>query len=90
MVWTDNLNGFSEVVQETFHLTEVQKCIVHQIRNSLLSFCCKDLNSVMTELNQSIRILQKNLRWKRPVNLMENGGENIQLASKDGWTIGRN
>lgn len=49
MVWTDNLNGFSEVVQETFHLTEVQKCIVHQVRNSLFSFCCKDLNSVMTE-----------------------------------------
>lgn len=32
---TDNLRGFSEAIQEVFPYTIVQKCIVHQVRNSL-------------------------------------------------------
>lgn len=32
---TDNLKGFSESIQEVYPQTVVQKCIVHQVRNSL-------------------------------------------------------
>lgn len=32
---TDNLKGFSEAIQEVYPQTVVQKCIVHQVRNSL-------------------------------------------------------
>lgn len=32
---TDNQNGFSEAIQAAFLETEVQKCIVHQSRNSV-------------------------------------------------------
>ncbi|MEZ5049645.1 MAG: transposase [Saprospiraceae bacterium] len=33
---TDNLSGFSEVINESFPQAIVQKCIVHQVRNSMI------------------------------------------------------
>lgn len=47
---TDNLNGFSEAIQATFPKTEVQKCIVHQIRNSIRFVGYKDLKAVTADL----------------------------------------
>lgn len=35
VICTDNLKGFSEQIQEVFFYSIVQKCIVHQMRNSL-------------------------------------------------------
>lgn len=34
-ICTDNLKGFSEQIQKVFPYSVVQKCIVHQVRNSL-------------------------------------------------------
>ena len=31
----DNLKGFSEAISSVFPKTEIQKCVVHQIRNSI-------------------------------------------------------
>lgn len=47
---TDNLNGFSEAIEATFPQTEIQKCIVHQIRNSIRFVGYKDLKSVTADL----------------------------------------
>ena len=38
----DNLKGFAEAIQTVFPKTEVQSCIVHQIRNSLKYVASKD------------------------------------------------
>lgn len=35
VICTDNLSGFSEQIQEVYPFSIVQKCIVHQMRNSL-------------------------------------------------------
>lgn len=35
VICTDNLKGFSEQIQDVFPYSVVQKCIVHQLRNSL-------------------------------------------------------
>ena len=45
---TDSLVGFSDAIQATFPKTEVQKCIVHQIRNSIRFVGYKDLKAVTT------------------------------------------
>lgn len=47
---TENLTGFSEAIQATFPQTEVQKCIVHQIRNSIRFIGYKDLKAVTADL----------------------------------------
>ncbi len=35
VICTDNLKGFSQQIQEVFPSSVVQKCVVHQVRNSL-------------------------------------------------------
>jgi transposase-like protein len=47
---TDNLTGFSEAIQASFPQTAIQKCVVHQIRNSLKYVSYKDLKAVAADL----------------------------------------
>jgi len=49
---TDNLKGFSEIITETFKSTIVQKCIVHQVRNSLRYVDEKDRKKVASSLRK--------------------------------------
>lgn len=46
----DNLNGFSEAIQACYPESEIQKCVVHQIRNSLRYVSYKDKKKVAGEL----------------------------------------
>lgn len=47
---TDNLKGFSEAILSVFPKTEIQTCIVHQIRNSLKYVASKDQKVFLSEL----------------------------------------
>jgi transposase-like protein len=49
---TDNLTGFSEVITEAFPKTIVQKCIVHQVRNSLRYVDERDRKKVASDLRK--------------------------------------
>ena len=46
----DGLNGFSEAIRAVFPQTEIQRCIVHQIRNSTKFISYKDLKSFTADL----------------------------------------
>ena len=46
----DNLKGFDEAIRTIYPDTEVQTCVVHQIRNSLKYVASKDQKAFMTEL----------------------------------------
>jgi putative transposase len=48
----DNLKGFAEAIESIFPETEVQLCIIHQIRNSTKYVAYKDLKSVMASLKE--------------------------------------
>ena len=49
---TDNLKGFSEVISEVFPETIIQKCVVHQVRNSLKYVDEKDRKKVIVDLRK--------------------------------------
>ena len=51
----DNLTGFSEAIEAAFPQTEVQKCVVHQIRNSLSYVTYKDYKAVASALKPIYR-----------------------------------
>ena len=51
----DNLKGFEESIRTIFPLTEVQSCIVHQIRNSLKYVASKDQKLFMSNLKPVYR-----------------------------------
>ena len=51
----DNLKGFDEAIRTIFPDTEVQTCVVHQIRNSLKYIASKDQRQFMSELKPVYR-----------------------------------
>jgi len=70
----DGLTGFKDAIKAIFPNTEVQRCIVHQIRNSTKYIpykdkkeFCKDLKLVYTSVNEDTALLELNNleeKWK--------------------------
>lgn len=58
---TDNLKGLSEAIGSIFPKTEVQSCIVHQIRNSCKYVASKDQKEFMRDLKRVYRADTKDL-----------------------------
>jgi len=46
----DNLRGFTEAISACFPKTEIQKCVIHQIRNSIKYVSYKDLKKITSDL----------------------------------------
>jgi len=51
----DGLNGFSEAIGAVFPQTQVQRCIIHQIRSSLKYVSWKDRKAFVADLKQVYR-----------------------------------
>lgn len=49
---TDNLTGFSAAIEAVFPQTEIQNCIIHQLRNSTKYVSYKDLKALMADLKK--------------------------------------
>lgn len=49
---TDNLTGFSTAIEAVFPKTDVQNCIIHQLRNSSKYVSYKDLKELMADLKE--------------------------------------
>ena len=47
---TDNLTGFSTAIEAVYPQTEIQNCIIHQLRNSSKYVSYKDIKALMTDL----------------------------------------
>ena len=48
----DGLSGFSEAVEAIFPKTIIQKCVIHQIRNTIKYLASKDYKPFMTDLKK--------------------------------------
>lgn len=57
----DNLGGFEEAIGSIYPKTEVQSCIVHQIRNTLKYVASKDSKEVMKDVKLVYRAVNKEL-----------------------------
>jgi putative transposase len=53
----DGLSGFSEAVSSVFPQTEIQLCIIHQIRNSLKYVSYKEQRALMADLKKVYQAL---------------------------------
>lgn len=49
---TDNLSGFSQAIEAVFPQTDIQNCIIHQLRNSNKYVSYKDLKALMADLKK--------------------------------------
>ena len=48
----DGLTGFPEAISAVYPKTEVQQCIIHQIRNSTKYVSYKDIKALMADLKK--------------------------------------
>lgn len=46
----DGLTGFSQAIEAVYPRTEIQQCIIHQIRNTIKFVSYKDIKALMEEM----------------------------------------
>jgi putative transposase len=84
----DGLKGFPEAIAEVFPKTEIQLCIVHQIRNSLKYVVSKDQKTFMADLKLVYRASSKELAEHHLLELGEKWGKKYPAVMKswnDNW-----
>lgn len=82
----DGLKGFGEAIRTIFPLTEVQLCIVHQVRNSLRYVSYKDRKAFMQDLKQVYKSVTKQLAEQKLDELESSWGKKYPLVIKS-WRV---
>ena len=85
----DNLNGFQQAINTVFPQTEVQSCIVHQIRNSLKYVASKDQKEFMRDLKPVYRAENLDIAELRLEELETKWGkkyEKVIESWQNNWT----
>ena len=77
---TDNLKGFTEAILSVFPKAQVQKCIVHQIRNSLKYVASKDQKEFMRDLKPVYRAATKDMAEQALLALEEKWGQKYPVV----------
>jgi len=77
---TDNLKGFSEAILSIFPETEIQKCVIHQIRNSLKYVASKDQKPFMKDLKKVYQSPTKSQAETELLNLEEIWGKKYPIV----------
>ena len=84
----DNLNGFEQAISGIFPRTEVQSCVVHQIRNSLKYVASKDQKTFLAELKPVYKATTKELAELNLEKLAEKWSKKYPVVIKswqDNW-----
>lgn len=80
----DNLKGFAEAIRSVYPKTEIQSCIVHQIRNSLKFIASKDQKEFMRELKKVYRADTKTTAETALESLADKWGKKYPVVI-DSW-----
>jgi len=84
----DGLPGFSEAIKTIFPKTEVQRCIVHQIRNTLKNVPWKDRKTLASDLKSIYTAVSEESGFEQLERLEEKWGNKYSYALKswrDNW-----
>jgi len=77
---TDNLAGFSNAILSIFPEAEIQKCVIHQIRNSLKYVATKDQKAFMKDLKMVYQAATKSQAETELLNLEESWGKKYPVV----------
>lgn len=82
----DGLTGFPEAISASFPKTEIQLCIVHQIRHSIKYVASKDQKIFMADLKTVYQAETKELAEQRLLELDEKWGKKYPMVLKSWQT----
>ncbi|MCP1312696.1 IS256 family transposase [Paenibacillus tyrfis] len=78
----DNLSGFSQAIAACYPKTDIQKCIIHQIRNSTRYVSYKDLKKVTADLKPIYKAVTEEAALLELERFEENWGSKYPLIVK--------
>lgn len=78
----DNLGGFEEAIVSIYPKTEVQSCIVHQIRNTVKYVASKDSRAVMADVKLIYQAVSKELAEEHLNGFEEKWGKKYPIIIK--------
>ena len=78
----DGLNGFKEAIKAVYPNTEVQRCIIHQIRNSSRYLSYKDIKEFNSDLKLVYTAVNEDVALQALSSLEEKWGDKYLLAIK--------
>lgn len=82
IISVDGLKGFSEAIASAYPETEVQKCVLHQIRSSTRYISYKDIKAFTSDLKKIYRAATEELALKELDKLEEAWGKKYPLSIK--------
>jgi putative transposase len=85
----DNLKGFDQAISTIYPLTEVQTCIIHQIRNSIKYVASKDQKIFMADLKPVYRADNESQALSELENLKEKWNKKYRMVIaswENNWT----
>lgn len=78
----DSLGGFEEAIASIYPKTEVQSCIVHQVRNTIKYVASKDCSTVMADVKLVYQAVNKELAEEHLNALEEKWGKKYPIVIK--------
>jgi putative transposase len=78
----DNLGGFEEAIGSIYPQTEVQSCIVHQVRNTIKYVASKDCKAVVADVKLIYRAVNKEIAEEHLDALEEKWGKKYPVIIK--------
>jgi len=78
----DRLTGFPEAINSIFPQTEVQLCVIHQIKNSLKYVASKDQKEFMKDLKKVYKAISKKEAETELDRLEEKWGKKYPIVIK--------
>ena len=85
----DNLTGFSQAIEEVYPKAEIQKCIIHQIINSIKYVSYKDIKELMKDLKAVYKAATEDLVLTNLSIFEEKWDKKYQMCVsswKNNWT----
>ena len=76
----DGLQGFSAAIHAVFPTTQIQRCIIHQVRHSLTYGAAKDRRAFVTDLKTIYQAATREAGETRLLALGERWGERYAIA----------
>lgn len=84
----DGLAGFAEAIAAVFPQTDVQRCIIHQIRSSTKYVASKDMKPFVRDLKRIYNAPNQDEAWDNLIGLEESWGRKYPACIrswKDSW-----
>ena len=81
----DGLTDFPQAIEAVFPQTEIQQCIIHQIRNTTKFVSYKELKPLMADLKRVYAAPTEETLLSELDGFNENGAANIPKSWKEDW-----